>query len=154
MSGKLQQIDLTEKEAAVLELRKAGWTFERIATHLGYASKSGAWKAFDRAMTATLQEPADELRRLECERLDTLFGAMYEIAVTKGSARHAEVCAGLMDRRAKLLGLDAPTRRVVNVITEDAIDVAIRELEVEIAANDPDRAVGDPSATGEASTLP
>lgn len=149
MGGKLQRIDLTEKERQVLELRKAGWSFDRIADRLGYASKSGAWKAYDRALTATLQEPADEVRRLELERIDSLFGAMYEVAVTQGSARHAEIAIRAMERRASLLGLDAPTKRVVNVITEDAIDAAIRELEGELAANDPDsRGVGDRSTTG------
>lgn len=148
MGGKLQRIDLTEKERDVLELRKAGWSFDRIAERLGYASKSGAWKAYDRALTATLQEPADELRHLELERIDTLFGAMYEIAVTKGSTRHAEMALRAMERRAKLLGLDAPERRVLNVVTEDAVDVAIRELEAELAARNPD-GDGDRSAAGE-----
>ena len=49
-------------------------------------TKSGAWKAYDRALTATLQEPADELRRLELERIDTLFGAMYEGLPSMGTA--------------------------------------------------------------------
>lgn len=155
MAGKLQRIDLTEKERQVLELRKAGWSFDRIAERLGYASKSGAWKAYDRALTATLQEPADEVRRLELERIDTLFGAMYEVAVTKGSARHAEIALRAMERRANLLGLDAPSKRIVNVVTEDAIDVAIRELEDELASNDADdRAVGDRSPAGEGRSLP
>lgn len=133
MIGKLQRIDLTEKEAQVLELRKAGWTFERIAERLGYAQKSGAWKAYDRALTATLQEPADELRHLERERIDALFNAMYEVAVTKGSARHAEIALKAMERRAKLMGLDAPERRIVDVVTTDQWAEAMDQLEVQIA---------------------
>jgi hypothetical protein len=140
MAGKLQRIDLTEVEVQVLELRKAGWTFERIAQRLGYANKSGAWKAYDRALTATLQEPADELRALERERLDALFGSMYEIAVTKGSARHAEVALKAMEQRARLLGLNAPERRVLDVVTHDQWTEAMESLEAEIAEAERERA--------------
>ena len=42
-----------------------------------------------------------------------------------------------MERRAKYLGLDAPTRKVVEVITADQIEARIAELECELAANDP-----------------
>ena len=42
----------------------------------------------------------------------------------------------IMDRRARLLGLDAPTRTRVEVITEDVIDAAIRDLEAKLAAAD------------------
>ena len=145
MAGKLQRIHTTQKEAEVLELRKAGWTFERIAERLGYANKGGAWKAYDRALTATLQEPADELRRLERERLDALFSAMYEIAMTKGSARHAEVALKAMEQRAKLLGLDAPVRMRHDVITHDAFAEAVAQLEAEIGELEAD---GDRSQSG------
>ena len=42
----------------------------------------------------------------------------------------------IMARRAKLLGLDMPTRREVTVITRDLVDQAISELEAELAASD------------------
>lgn len=42
----------------------------------------------------------------------------------------------IMERRARILGLDAPTRHRVEVITEDAVDAEIRRLQGELAGND------------------
>jgi hypothetical protein len=39
-----------------------------------------------------------------------------------------------MARRSALLGLDAPTRRVVEIVSEDALDEAITNPRSEIAA--------------------
>lgn len=129
------RIHITERERDALELRKGGMTFERIADQLGYADRSGAWRAVNTALSATLQEPADELRRMEAERLNDLLLAMWPKALS-GSTWHVDRCLSIMDRRAKLLGLDAPTRKIVNVITEDLVDAEIRKLEAELAAND------------------
>lgn len=141
--------ELTE----AVELRIAGYSYRAIAERQG-VSVSTAHGRVQAAMLATLQEPTDELRRIERERLDRLFGAMYEIAVVKGSARHAEIASKLMERRAKLLGLDAPERRVVNVYTDDSFDVAIRELEAQLAENDPHPGErGDSGVAGEGGAL-
>lgn len=146
MKATPQRIHITEKERAALELRKGGMTFDRIADELGYADRSGAWKAVNAAMNATIQEPADELRRLEVERLDALLLAMWGQALG-GSTWHVDRCLSIMDRRAKLLGLDAPTRRIVDVITRDAFSQAMEELEAEIA----DLEAADPEAMGDRS---
>lgn len=44
----------------------------------------------------------------------------------------------IMERRAALLGLNAPRRQIVNVITEDVIDRLIRETQTEIAEREAD----------------
>jgi len=149
--GRKRSIEATDTERRSLELRIGGASFDEIAKEIGYDTASGAWKAYQRALKATLQEPAAELRRLECERLDRLFRKMYEIAVNKGSPRHAEVALKAMEQRAKLLGLDAPARHRVNI--DQVIDQEIRRLEGELAANDPtsaDAGVGVPGQPGEA----
>lgn len=51
----------------------------------------------------------------------------------------------IWERRAKLLGTDAPTKSTVTVITEDAVDAEIRRLNEEMAGLDDDR-----SPSGEA----
>ena len=104
------RVALAQKEAQALELRKSGLTFTRIADALGYADPSGAHLAVKRALASTLQEPSDELRKLEVERLDALFNIMYRQAVVDGQRTAAERCLQIMDRRARLLGLDAPQR--------------------------------------------
>ena len=105
-AGELQ-VSHAEKQAAALILRKSGHTFEEIAEQLDYASKSGAFKAVMSALKKTIQEPADELRALELERLDVMLKSVWPF-ILKGSPRHVEMGLKVMDRRAALLGLDAP----------------------------------------------
>lgn len=102
-----KQLNAVDKQVHALELRKSGHTFEQIAAKLGYASKSGASKAVHSALKKTIQEPADELRQLEMERMDALLAALWPQAM-QGSPRHAEMCLKIMDRRAAMIGLDAP----------------------------------------------
>ena len=62
MASENNDPEVVEKERKVLELRRAGYTFDDIARSVGYASPSGAFYALERALTRTLQQPADELR--------------------------------------------------------------------------------------------
>lgn len=96
-----------ERQAEALSLRKQGHTFQEIADRLGYAGHQGAYKAVMSALRKTIQEPADELRRLELERLDVMLKSLWPF-VLKGSPRHVEMALKVMDRRAAYLGLDAP----------------------------------------------
>ncbi len=90
-----------------LELRLAGKGYQAIADELRYKSPASAFKAVQRALKATLQEPADELRRLELSRLDELFDSLWE---RRHQAHVVDRLLSIMERRAKLLGLDAPTK--------------------------------------------
>lgn len=104
-----RQLNAVDKQVRALELRKAGLTLEQIANELGYASKSGAAKALSAALQKTIQEPADELRTLESQRLDALLHSLWNNALS-GDTRAIDTCLRVMDRRAKLLGLDAPSK--------------------------------------------
>jgi hypothetical protein len=126
------RIAIIERQAQALEMRKAGQTFEHIAQAIGYTNGGGAYKAVERALKATLQEPADELRRLECERLDAMLRALWPSAIS-GKWLAVDRCLAIMDRRAKLLGLDAPIRTRIDVITNDAFSEAMASLEAELA---------------------
>ena len=96
-----------ERQARALELRKAGLTYQQIADALGYGSHSAAQKAIQSGLKAIIREPAEELRTLELERLDKMLASHWP-AVTKGHVRSTEVALRIMERRAALLGLDAP----------------------------------------------
>jgi hypothetical protein len=124
------RIAVAERERAALELRKAGRSFDEIAGALGYAERGGASKAVSRALAATIQEPADELRRLEAARLDALSGALYPLAID-GQLGAVDRCLAIQSRRAKLLGLDAPPRHAIDVITTEAFEQAFARLERE-----------------------
>jgi len=87
-----------------LELRKAGKSFSKIAEALGYGSSNGAYQAVKRELAELTRQPAEELLALEVERLDELFGALWEQART-GDLDAVEGTRKLIMDRAKLLGL-------------------------------------------------
>lgn len=126
------QLTARQKEARAMELRMTGAKYKQIAEAVGYRSEASAYKAVKRAMLRTIQEPADELRKLEVERLDQMLMALWRDAMN-GKWLAIDRCLKIMERRAVMLGLDAPQRRVVDVITHDAFAEAMEELNKEIA---------------------
>lgn len=107
-----------ERWAKALEYRKAGVAYAVIAERLGYADHTGARYAVEKAIATLVREPAEEVRTLELERLDRMMLGLYEKA-TKGHEGAVDRVLRIMDRRAKLLGLDhAPkddTRQAIHV---------------------------------------
>ena len=59
----------------------------------------------ERALNRTLQQPAQALRDLETERLDRLQLALWPKAM-RGDVAAVKAILRLMERRARLLGLD------------------------------------------------
>lgn len=130
--------ELVDKEMKVLDLRRAGLTWTRIAEEVGYADHTGAYAAYKRAIKRTMQQPADELRTQELDRLDRLQLAIWPNAM-KGDTRAVLTIVRLMERRAKLTGLDMPIKIEQDVTTwtgGDSIDRAVRDLAALLTAND------------------
>ncbi len=96
-----------EKQITALEMRKAGATFEKIATAVGCGTTQAHRYVTQalRELAEKISETAQELRSLEAQRLDALLLGLWGKA-TKGD--HAAVNAALriMERRARLFGLD------------------------------------------------
>lgn len=103
------RLQAAENQRQALTLRTEGRSFEYIAAKLGYKGPSGAYQAVMRGLKRTLQEPADELRQLETERLDVMQAALWP-SVQSGDPQAVDKALKVMERRAKLLGLDAPTK--------------------------------------------
>ena len=119
-----------DRELQVLDLRRAGLTWQRIAQEVGYANHSGAYAAYKRAMQRTLQEPTDDLRQAEVDRLDRLQLAVWPKAM-RGDHNAIVTCVRIIDRRAKLLGLDMPVKIAQDVTVwegGESIDRAVRDL--------------------------
>jgi hypothetical protein len=66
-----------EKERKVLEYRRGGLTFDLIAERLGYASASGAHKAYLSACNRIVYEDVVEVRKSEMDRLDIAQAAIW-----------------------------------------------------------------------------
>lgn len=64
------------------------------------------------ALKKTLQEPARDVRLLELGRLDALYMEVFRQA-RSGVLGAVDRCLRIMERRAKLLGLDAPTQVLI-----------------------------------------
>ena len=109
-NASVKALTATQRQAQAVELRKSGHTFQDIADKLGYKNPSGAHAAVMSALRKTLQEPSDELRTLELERLDAMLNSLWPQIVARNAytPRAVEVALKVMDRRAALLGLDAP----------------------------------------------
>ncbi len=103
------EVTAHDNQLKALELRKAGVSYQRIAETLGYKDASGAWRAVKSALKKTLQEPAAELRTLEIERLDAMLSAIWA-SVKQVQYGAQDRALKIMERRAKLLGLDAPVK--------------------------------------------
>jgi hypothetical protein len=115
----------TERQRKALELRTSGLDYRSIAERIGYGSVASAHKAVQVALKKTLQEPADELRTMEVARLDQMLLGLWPKAI-KGDTWAVDRVLKIMERRAALLGLDAPLKR------EDTIN--IRHVAEEVAS--------------------
>ena len=128
--------DTVDKEKKVLELRRGGLTFDLIAQRLGYASASGAHKAYMSACKRIVYEDVVEVRKSETDRLDiaqaAIWGDLTDTVNTDANTRAKLVMAlmKIMERRARLLGLDMPTKAQVEVTTYDrnTIDAEVERL--------------------------
>jgi hypothetical protein len=105
-----------ERTAQAIELRKSGATFARIGDHFGISAQS-AHEMVMKGLKATLAEPAAEHRALAVQRLDHMLNAIWT-AATNGDLQAQAGVLRLEERRAKLLGLDAPKQ------IEDVRDVS------------------------------
>ena len=102
-------IDAKVRAARALELRMEGMKFDDIAEELGYAGRQGAYDAVSRELKALTREPAEEVLRLDLERLDKMWGIHY-LNAQAGDAVALSSCMRIMERRARLLGLDSPAK--------------------------------------------
>jgi DNA-binding transcriptional MerR regulator len=121
-----------ERQRQALELRKAGVSFVKIAELLGY--RAGAFEAVKAALKRTLQQPADDLRKLEGERLDM---AMQAIAarVRQGDLGAIDRWLRCCESRRKLDGLDAPQK---HALTDPEGNDAFPSLEALMKMERPD----------------
>lgn len=91
-----------------LALRAAGASYDQIADKLEFSDRSGAYRCVEAVMTELREqtlEDAARVRRLEAVRLDEMTLALWP-NVRKGDTSAINAALRVMDRRAKLFGLD------------------------------------------------
>lgn len=135
------ELTLSERNQRAAQMKRRGSTYQVIADTLGIAL-STAYAAVESAMAEIPFEDADTLRKIEMAHLDKAQEKTLEILDSRHvaisasgkvvysetgdevlddsvSLKAAETLVKIQTRRAKLLGLDAPTRTValVGIIT-------------------------------------
>lgn len=114
-----QQVDTAVRRAFVIERRRAGDTYRQIAAaavaHFGEDALPRGWserfahkdlmRELER-MRAEMFEDAQAVRQMEAERLDELLRGLWTKA-KRGDPAAVDRVLKIMERRAKLLGLDA-----------------------------------------------
>lgn len=126
--------EIAERRAALIRARIDGVSYEDIANdpQFGYDGSVGAArKDFTRALRAARdaeQEMADTWVQQELDRLDHYLLSLAD-RVDHGEPRAIEVAIKVGERRAKLLGIDAPVKADVTVTEQPtSVDLELRDM--------------------------
>ena len=145
-----------DKQIEVVKLRRGGLTFDMIAERVGYSNASGAYKAWKNGMKHVVYDDVDSIRQTELDRLDiaqaAIWGDLTDIQNIDPATRAKLILAliKVMERRARLLGLDTPVKSQVevNIYDRDSIDAEVSRL-VALLNSKPQSALDAPiSETG------
>jgi len=111
-----------------LELRLRGFTYDDIVDELNivshnpkYTPRQMAAKAVRQALNLIkkeTKEAAENVRDMEMMRLDELWLALQK-KVLQEDTRAVEACLRIQERRAKLMGLDAPAKQIITETKAD-----------------------------------
>lgn len=115
-----------QRAATATSLRARRLTYQAIAEQCGYGSASACRKAIQRELQRVVVTNVDELRREELAMLDKLHTECWDLAMDKGYKGRlfaVDRLLAISERRAKLLGMDAPTTGAIA-----AAQVVIREV--------------------------
>lgn len=127
------EIATAERRARVVELRRQRMSFAEIGEAMG-VSLQRAHAIYREALAAIPAQHVEEHRAEELALIDDAIANLLLIAKDHDRPRTAVEAwtsiRGWAERKAKLLGLDAPAQLV---LTMDTIEAEIRRLEAELA---------------------
>jgi len=100
-----------QRRHLLVELRKAGWSYDMIAYLVGSSRKKvfKELRAIMRRSSKAMLNSLSEIKQLERERLDAIIASLWP-DMEAGSTRAAEVVLQAMKRRAEMEGLDEPIK--------------------------------------------
>jgi len=102
-----RDINAVQRVALALKLRLEKKTYDEIATQCGYSNAGSAYNAVKREMDRRIVGNVDDLRREESLILDALHNAVMPLVTAdKCNLFAVDRVLAIMDRRARLLGLD------------------------------------------------
>lgn len=107
-----RRIEAAERQRKALELKKMGQSYEAIAIACGYAGRSGAYKAVAAALAEITREPAEDVLKLELERLDRVLLAVWERA-RDGDLAAIDRVLRITQQRMALVGFDVKSQMAI-----------------------------------------
>lgn len=125
-----QRIEVRERTAKALELRKDGLTYAAIAEQIGYASRQSARKAVMTAFREITREPAEQLREKERIRLEAIIEANWKKAMA-GNYYAAKIIIEAIKTIARFFGLEAPEKYEVGGLGSEPFTFRILRPEFE-----------------------
>lgn len=148
-TGTTDPLDTAQRRGKVVELRRQRKTWDVIGQELG-VSKQRAHRIYQEALAEYPTSQLAEHRHEELELIDQAIQQLHAIiyatepdeATGKAvSARtRVEAISALRawsQHRATLLGLNAPTRSQVDVVTHDSLAQEMERLAAELGENTP-----------------
>lgn len=136
-----------ERKAQALELRRQGCTYPEIAQQTG-TSLSCAHDTVAKAMAERMtqcNELADTLIAIELDRLDGMFRPLY-LAAVHGDVQAVDRCLRIMERRARLLGLDKAATAQIDLAFRRGTIESYTDAELEQIIADAQARDSDPEA--------
>lgn len=115
------------RRTRAVSLALAGLTYQQIADDL-HISLTGARELVARTLEETRNHAVDELRDLENARLDRAQAAIWS-EVIGGDLKAINTYLRISERRAKMNGLDAPTKVQMAVSVRQEMERALADLE-------------------------
>lgn len=120
----ISKLERAQRAAQIMQLRKEGLTYRAIGERVGLSYEM-VRREIQIVMRQYLEDAKDsqhEIVMLELLRLDDLLTSAYQGAMN-GEVKMIDAVLKIMERRAKLLGLDAQvtTRQVQLTVTPEQI---------------------------------
>src|SRR5262245_34850770 len=115
-----------QRRAEIVRLRVEGRTLQAIADEIGL-SRSAVHESLTnelKKLADRSQEEAAVYRELTLARLEALFAALWPQAQA-GHVPSVNAAVSILDRQAKLLGLDAPSRHETKLTVERMTDAEL-----------------------------
>ena len=126
----VRRIRTTEKTLKALELRKRGLNYTQIGKKLGCNRSTACRYVLSELenLADKCREEAVHVRDLELQRLDDLYLIAYRAIIDGNDLAGIDRCLRIMERRAKLLGLDPPAKVDVQGLVEIHFDKEDEDL--------------------------
>jgi hypothetical protein len=116
-----------QRQQHVLQLRLAGLSYPKIATTVN-VSKSQVERDLIAAMQDIIREPAEQVFKMEMQRLDAMTTAHF-VPACQGNIASTHALLRIMEHRAQLMGWNKPDHHMATKLTVS--DGENKRLEIE-----------------------